>query len=52
MPPYNTSSFSNILDASDRAAQRKAVVTPFKDDFDGSIDNVMQHIADFNHRCH
>jgi hypothetical protein len=52
MPPYNTSSFSNILDAPDRAAQRKAVVTPFKDNFDGSIDNVMQHIGDFTHRCH
>jgi hypothetical protein len=52
MLPYNTSSFSNILDASDRAAQRKAVVAPFKEDFDGTIENVMQHIADFTHRCH
>jgi len=52
MPLYNTSSFSNILDAPDRAAQRKAVVAPFKEDFDGTIENVMQHIADFTHRCH
>jgi len=52
MPPYNTSSFSNTLDAADRPAQRKAVVAPFKEDFDGKIENVMQHIADFTHRCH
>jgi len=52
MLPYNTSSFSNVLDGPDCAAQRKAVVTPFKEDFDGSINNVMQHIADFTHHCH
>jgi hypothetical protein len=51
MPPYNTSSFSNILDAADRATQRKAVVAPFKEEFDGNIENVLQHIADFNHPC-
>jgi hypothetical protein len=52
MLPYNTSSYSNVLDGPDCAAQRKAVVTPFKEDFDGSINNVMQHIADFTHHCH
>jgi hypothetical protein len=52
MLPYNTSSFSNTLDATDRPAQRKAVVAPFKEDFDGKIENVLQHIANFTHRCH
>ena len=28
------------------------IVTPFKNDFDGSINNVMQHLADFTHCCH
>lgn len=51
MLPFNTSAFSNSLAASDRAAQRKAIVTPFKEEFDGNIDDVLQHIASFNHRC-
>jgi hypothetical protein len=48
MLPFNTSTFSNLLGASDRAAQRKALVAPFKDEFDGKSDDVLQHIADFN----
>jgi len=51
MLPFNTSAFSNTLGSSDRAAQRKALVAPFKEDFDGKPDDVLQHIALFNHRC-
>jgi len=51
MLPFNTSAFSNTLAASDCAAHQKAVVTPFKEEFDGNIDDVMQHIANFHHRC-
>jgi hypothetical protein len=51
MLPFNTSSFSNTLGASDRAAQRKALVSPFKEEFDGKPDDVLQHIALFHHRC-
>jgi hypothetical protein len=35
MLPFNTSAFSNTLGAQDRAAQRKALVAPLKEDFDG-----------------
>jgi hypothetical protein len=49
--PFNTSAFSNLLGASDRAAQRKALVAPFKEEFDGSLDDVLQHIASFTTRC-
>ncbi len=48
---FNTSAFSNTLGAADRAAQRKALVTPFKEEFDAKPDDVMQHIASFNHHC-
>jgi hypothetical protein len=51
MLPFNTSSFSNTLGASDRAAQRKALIASFKEEFDGKPDDVLQHIAMFNHRC-
>jgi hypothetical protein len=51
MLPFNTSSFSNTLAASDHAAQRKALVAPFKEEFDGKADDVLQHIAIFTHRC-
>ena len=50
MLPFNTSAFSNLLGASDRAAQRKAVVAPF-DVFDAKAEDVMQHIAQFTQRC-
>lgn len=50
MLPFNTSAFSNLLGASDRAAQRKAVVAPF-DEFDAKAEDVMQHIAQFTQRC-
>jgi hypothetical protein len=49
--PFNTSAFSNTLGASDRAAQRKALVAPFKEEFDGSPEDVLQHIASFKTRC-
>ena len=51
MLPFNTSAFSNTLGAIDRAAQRKALVAPFKEDFDAKSDDVIQHIASFTHRC-
>jgi hypothetical protein len=51
MLPFNTSAFSNTLGATDRATQRKALVTPLKDKFDGKPEDVLRHIADFNHRC-
>jgi hypothetical protein len=50
MLPFNTSAFSNSLGASDRAAQRKAIVAPF-DEFDAKPEDVMQHIAQFTQRC-
>jgi hypothetical protein len=49
--PFNTSAFSNLLGASDRAAQCKALVAPFKEEFDGSPDDVLQHIASFTTHC-
>jgi hypothetical protein len=49
--PSNTSAFSNLLGASDHAAQRKALVALFKEEFDGSSDDVLQHIASFSTRC-
>jgi hypothetical protein len=51
MIPFNTSSFSNTLGSSDRPAQRKALVSPFKEEFDGKPEDVLQHIAIFTHRC-
>jgi hypothetical protein len=51
MLPFNTSSFSNTLGAADRAAQRKALVASFKEEFDGKSEDVLQHIALFTHRC-
>lgn len=51
MLPFNTSAFSNTLGATDRATQRKALVTPLKDKFDGKPEDALRHIADFNHRC-
>jgi hypothetical protein len=48
---FNTSAFSNTLGASDRAAQRKALVAPFKEEFDGQPQDVLQHIAIFTQRC-
>jgi hypothetical protein len=45
---FNTSTFSNLLDALNCTARRKALVTPFKEKFDGTSDNFLQHIADFN----
>lgn len=51
MLPFNTSSFSNTLGATDRASQHKALVPPFKEEFDGKPEDVLQHIADFTHHC-
>jgi hypothetical protein len=51
MLPFNTSAFSNTLGATDRAAQRKALVAPFKEDFEGKAEDVLQHIAAFTQRC-
>jgi hypothetical protein len=44
------SAFSNLLGASDCAAQRKAVVAPF-DEFDAKAEDVIQHIAQFTQQC-
>ncbi len=51
MLPFNTSAFSNTLGATNRAVQCKALVAPFKEDFDAKSDDVIQHIASFTHRC-
>jgi hypothetical protein len=48
---FSTSAFSNTLGATDRAAQRKALVTPFKVEFDGKAEDVLQHVAAFTQRC-
>jgi hypothetical protein len=48
---FNTSAFSNTLGATDRAAQHKALITPFKEEFDGKAEDVLQHIAAFTQRC-
>jgi hypothetical protein len=47
---FNTSTFSNLLGASDRTAQQKAVVFPFEA-FDGKHEDVHQHISRFTQRC-
>jgi hypothetical protein len=49
MLPFNTSTFSNLLGASDRAAQRKALFSPFEE-FDGKPEDVHQHISRFTQR--
>jgi hypothetical protein len=49
MLPFNTSAFSNSLGASDRAAQRKAIVAPF-DEFVAKPEDIMQHIAQSTQR--
>jgi hypothetical protein len=49
--PFNTSTFSSILNAADRPAQRKALVTPFTELFDGNPDNTLQYIALFTQQC-
>jgi hypothetical protein len=52
MLPFNTSACSNnTLGAPARAAQRKALIAPFKEKFDGKAEDVIQHIAVFNQRC-
>ena len=48
---YNTSTFSNKEGATDRTAQRKALVAPLHHQFDGELNKVQQHIADIVHRC-
>jgi hypothetical protein len=50
MLPFNTSTFSNTLAASDQAAQCKAIITPFKEEF-ARIHDVLQHIVTFYHSC-
>ena len=49
--PFKTSSFSNILNATDRSALRKALVASFTDLFDGNPDDTLQFIAQFTQRC-
>jgi hypothetical protein len=49
--PFNTSTFSNTLNAADRAAQRKALVAPFQDLFDANPENVLQFTENFTQRC-
>ena len=50
MPLINTSTFSNTLGATDRSAQRKAIVMPFQE-CTGKPEDVTQHIARFTQRC-
>ncbi len=47
----NDSAFSNILGASDHAAQHKAVVVSFKEDFELKPEDILQHIVVFTHCC-
>jgi hypothetical protein len=49
--PFNTSTFSNTLNAVDRAAQRKALVAPFPEKFDANPEDVLQFIETFTQRC-
>lgn len=49
--PFNTSAFRNTLNSADRPAQRKALVSPFTDLFDGNPNNTLQYIALFTQRC-
>jgi hypothetical protein len=49
--PFNTSTVSNLLVAPDQAAQGKALIAPFKEEFDGSPEDVLQHITSFNTHC-
>jgi hypothetical protein len=51
MLPFNTNSFSNTLGTTNRATHRKALVSPFKEEFDGKLKYVLQHIATFTHHC-
>jgi hypothetical protein len=51
MLPFNTSALSNTLGTSDHAAQRKALVAPFKEEFDGKPEDVLHHIAVFTQHC-
>jgi hypothetical protein len=48
---YNTSTFTNKEHATDRAAQRKALVAKLHHEFNGELNKVQQHIADITHRC-
>jgi hypothetical protein len=49
--PFNTSTFSNILNVDDGAAQRKALVVPFQELFDANPENVLQFTENFTQRC-
>ena len=51
MKRYNTSTFSNKEGAADRSAQRKALVAPLHQIFDGQQEHVVGHLADISHRC-
>jgi len=42
--PFNTSTFSNKLNADDRAAKRKALVVPFEETFDTKNEDTLQFI--------
>jgi hypothetical protein len=50
MLPFNMNAFSNLLSASDRAAQQKALVAPFNE-FDAKAEDGMQLIAQFTQCC-
>jgi hypothetical protein len=49
--PFKTSTFSNTLGASDRAANQKTLIAPFKEEFNGSPEDVLQHITSFKTHC-
>jgi hypothetical protein len=48
--PFNTSIFSNILNADDRATQCKALTAPFPEKFDANPEDVLQFIETFTRR--
>jgi hypothetical protein len=50
MLPFNTSTFSNLHGVSNCGAQQKAIVALF-DEFSAKAEDVMQHVAQFTHRC-
>jgi hypothetical protein len=49
--PFNTSAFTNQLNADDHPVQCKAIVAPFKEEFDGTSDNVLHFISLFTQCC-
>jgi hypothetical protein len=51
LPPFSHHASINLLGAYDHVAQCKALVAPFKKEFDGKSEDILQHVADFNQCC-